>query len=49
MARTYLTWEQFFDDVELMCNNAMLYNEDDSEVYRDALQIKVCIPRELAS
>jgi hypothetical protein len=42
MARTYQTWEQFFDDVELMCSNAMVYNEDESEVYCDARQIKVC-------
>ena len=41
MGRIYQTWEQFFDDVDLMCNNAMLYNEDASEVYRDAAQIKV--------
>lgn len=40
MARTYQGWEQFFDDVVLMCDNAIVYNEDDSEVYRDAYQIK---------
>lgn len=45
IARTYQTWEQFFEDVELMCNNATLYNEDESEVYRDALQIKVNLSR----
>ncbi|WWD20660.1 hypothetical protein CI109_105136 [Kwoniella shandongensis] len=38
--RRYETWQEFFDDMELMCNNAMEYNEDFSEVYRDAQQIK---------
>jgi hypothetical protein len=41
LGRFYETWEAFFADVELMCANAMLYNEDASEVYRDAEQIKV--------
>ncbi len=41
MSRTYQTRDQFFDDIDLMCNNAMLYNEDESEVYKDAVQIKV--------
>ncbi|KAK8850478.1 hypothetical protein IAR55_004396 [Kwoniella newhampshirensis] len=38
--RRYETWQEFFDDMELMCNNAMEYNEDFSEVYKDAQQIK---------
>lgn len=41
MARLYETWEFFFEDVELMCANAMLFNEDESEVFKDAQQIKV--------
>jgi hypothetical protein len=41
MARKYETWEEFFSEVELMCTNAFTYNEDDSEVYKDAQQIKV--------
>lgn len=41
MHRKYETWEEFFDEAELMCSNAFQYNEDDSEVYADATQIKV--------
>ena len=41
VARFYGTFEQFFDDLDLMCANAFTYNEDDSEVFRDAQQIKV--------
>ncbi|ORX41076.1 Bromodomain-containing protein [Kockovaella imperatae] len=40
VARLYNTHEQFFDDLDLMCANAFTYNEDDSEVFRDAQQIK---------
>lgn len=41
LARRYDTWEEFFEQVELMCNNAMQYNEDESDVFRDAQQIMV--------
>lgn len=41
MARYYISKEQFYDDVELMCRNAIAYNEDDSDVNRDAQQILV--------
>jgi hypothetical protein len=41
VGRKYEAWEQFFDDVELMCSNAMEYNEDGSEVFIDAQQIRV--------
>ncbi|WVR08581.1 hypothetical protein IAU60_005636 [Kwoniella sp. DSM 27419] len=40
MGRRYEGWQEFFDDVNLMCNNAMEYNEDASEVYNDAREIK---------
>jgi hypothetical protein len=43
MSRKYETWEDFFADIDLMCSNAFTYNEDDSEVYKDARQIKVSI------
>lgn len=39
--RRYDSWEEFFDDMELMCNNAMEYNADGSEVFQDAQQIMV--------
>ena len=39
--RKYEKWEEFFDDVDLMINNAMIYNEDESEVFKDAEQIRV--------
>ena len=44
--RAYQTWEEFFEEVELMIANALVYNEDGSEVFRDAQQIKVgsCLP-----
>ena len=41
LSRKYEAWEDFFVDVDLMCSNAFTYNEDDSEVYKDARQIKV--------
>lgn len=41
VARKYDSWEEFFAEVELMCSNAFTYNEDDSEVFKDAQQIKV--------
>jgi hypothetical protein len=39
--RRYDTWEEFFGQVEQMCLNAMTYNEDESDVFRDAQQIRV--------
>lgn len=44
VARKYESSDQFLDDVDLMCKNAMTYNEDDSDVFRDAQQIKVSEP-----
>ncbi len=44
IARPYGSPDQFYQDVDLMCNNAMFYNEDGSMVYNDAQQIKVCPP-----
>jgi hypothetical protein len=41
LSRKYEMWEEFFVDADLMCSNAFTYNEDDSEVYKDARQIKV--------
>lgn len=40
MTRRYHNSEEFFLEVERMCDNAMLYNEDESEVWRDARQIR---------
>ncbi|EIW69929.1 hypothetical protein TREMEDRAFT_68376 [Tremella mesenterica DSM 1558] len=40
LGRRYEKWEEFFEDVDLMINNAMIYNEDESEVYKDAEQIR---------
>ncbi|WWC92244.1 uncharacterized protein L201_007198 [Kwoniella dendrophila CBS 6074] len=39
IGRRYDTFQEFADDIELMCRNAMEYNEDGSEVYMDAQQI----------
>ena len=41
MARSYEHWHEFYEDVTTMCRNAMVYNEDGSEVYQDAQQIQV--------
>ncbi|TYJ54395.1 hypothetical protein B9479_004983 [Cryptococcus floricola] len=46
--RRYETWEEFFDDLELMCNNAMEYNEDESAVFQDAKRIKDMFPQQRA-
>lgn len=40
ITRRYHSSEEFFVEVERMCDNAMLYNEDESEVWRDARQIR---------
>lgn len=47
VARYYISKEQFYDDVELMCRNAIAYNEDDSDVNRDAQQILVSGGRQI--
>lgn len=39
MMRRYHTSDEFFAEVERMCDNAMQYNEEESEVWRDAKQI----------
>lgn len=39
-ARRYDSADAFFDELDLMCDNAMQYNEDNSEVWRDARQIR---------
>ena len=36
----YDSFEAFLDDLQLMCNNAKLYNEESSWVYQDALAIE---------
>ncbi|WVQ63277.1 uncharacterized protein L199_001428 [Kwoniella botswanensis] len=40
VGRRYESFQEFVDDIDLMCQNGMEYNEDGSEVYRDAQQIK---------
>lgn len=40
MSRKYDNSDEFFADVERMCDNAMLFNEDESEVWRDARHIR---------
>lgn len=40
VSRKYDTSDEFFADLERMCDNAMIYNEDESEVWRDARQIR---------
>lgn len=40
MARRFDSAEHFFEEAERMCDNALLFNEDGSEVWRDAHQIR---------
>ncbi|WVQ70702.1 hypothetical protein IAR50_000224 [Cryptococcus sp. DSM 104548] len=46
--RRYEDWEELFDDLELMCNNAMEYNTDESAVFQDAKRIKDMFPQQRA-
>jgi len=41
----YLTLQEFMADIELMVNNARLFNEDGSEVFEDANRIWVRVLR----
>lgn len=41
VGRKYETVDEFFAEIETMCNNAFTYNEDDSDIFKDAKQIKV--------
>nr|XP_019008138.1 uncharacterized protein I206_07306 [Kwoniella pini CBS 10737]OCF46919.1 hypothetical protein I206_07306 [Kwoniella pini CBS 10737] len=45
VGRRYESFQEFADDIELMVKNGMQYNEDGSEVYRDAQQIRTRPPR----
>ncbi|WVQ85899.1 hypothetical protein IAT38_008067 [Cryptococcus sp. DSM 104549] len=45
--RRYETYQEFFDDMELMCQNAMEYNADESEVFRDAKEIQDLMAQQL--
>ena len=38
--REYKTLESFVADMEVMFDNAMRFNEDDSEIYADAVELK---------
>ncbi|KEQ69282.1 hypothetical protein M436DRAFT_56500 [Aureobasidium namibiae CBS 147.97] len=38
--KKYQSLEQFMRDVDLMFNNAKAYNEDDSQIYRDAVELQ---------
>ncbi|WVW80887.1 hypothetical protein I302_102878 [Kwoniella bestiolae CBS 10118] len=40
IGRRYESFQEFVEDIDLMCQNGMDYNEDGSEVYRDAQQIR---------
>ncbi|KAF4549716.1 Chromatin structure-remodeling complex subunit RSC1-like protein [Elsinoe fawcettii] len=39
--KKYSSLEQFLKDVDLMCDNAQQYNEDASQIYKDAGALKV--------
>ena len=37
--REYRTWRGFVEDFELICNNAMIYNQKRSRVHKTALSV----------
>lgn len=39
--KKYQSVDHFMKDVDTMFNNAKLYNEDESQVYKDAVQLQV--------
>ena len=39
----YKDASEVFKDLELVFNNAMDYNEEGSQIWKDASQLKVCI------
>ena len=39
--RKYQSVEHFMKDIDTMFNNAKIYNEDESQVYKDAVQLQV--------
>ena len=43
----YKDASEVFKDLELVFNNAMDYNEEGSQIWKDASQLKVCIPQTL--
>lgn len=38
--KKYQSLEQFMKDVDLMCDNAQQYNQDDSQIYKDAAALR---------
>ncbi|KAK4687188.1 hypothetical protein P7C73_g2928, partial [Tremellales sp. Uapishka_1] len=43
LGRRYDSPQEFYDDIELMAKNAMFFNEDSSDVYKDAEQVKTLL------
>ena len=39
--RKYQSVDHFMKDIDTMFNNAKIYNEDESQVYKDAVQLQV--------
>ena len=42
--KEYQSLREYREDIHLLCQNARTYNEDGSEIYRDAETIEVCNP-----
>lgn len=40
--RKYQSVDHFMKDVDTMFNNAKHYNEDESQIYKDANQLQAC-------
>ncbi len=40
--RKYQSVDHFMKDIDTMFNNAKIYNEDESRIYKDANQLQVC-------
>ncbi|THU77689.1 Bromodomain-containing protein, partial [Dendrothele bispora CBS 962.96] len=47
-AKTYSSLEQFRDDWHLMFQNACTYNQDDSQIYEDAIELRAVFDSKLA-
>ena len=39
--KKYQSVDQFMKDIDLMFNNAKEYNRDDSQIYKDAIELQV--------
>ena len=41
--KKYQSVDHFMRDIDVMFNNAKSYNQDESQIYKDAVYLQVCI------